>query len=483
MAGTNALVTEFFLAANFSPKPGHTPGSDNGQILDCDAIISRYYVTIQGVTSTGNRCPAQNQLVSSVTLPTVTTNTLTYSNGITASGGGNVTSEGSGTVSARGVCWSISTSSPTTGNTHTTDGSGLGAFSSTLNNLACGVLHYVRAYATSQYGTSYGATQTVTPVDPTVSTTFGVFTSLTDLSGHTYTNGSQGWSASDASTVCSLYSSGQYLNGSVYTTNLLTDTLAVGHYVYAGAGSSYCIYHITGYLVTYPATYNIIGVVDGLITSMNVCPVISTTTTTAAPVCYNLIGDEAYITIAATSTAWCADTTKVAHIMSADTPSVTTATKLYSGSDCTTYASAGYYGISRSGNWRYWNGTAFTSSGTCPATTTTTQAAGYYDCGYGCQYYAYYPGCTPCDPASTTTTTSIPYYGYIVDVYVCGGCTLIESGILVQDTHNFLLLNRYYADSYSGYAYKIVDTDQSLGGLPSYMLGSGATSCAGVACL
>lgn len=24
--------------------------------------------------------------------------------------------------------------------------------------------------------------------------------------------------------------------------------------------------------------------------------------------------------------------------------------------------------------------------------------AGYYDCGYGCQYYSYYPGCTSCTP-------------------------------------------------------------------------------------
>lgn len=109
---------------------------------------------------------------------------------------------------------------------------------------------------------------------------------------------------------------------------------------------------------------------------------ITTTTTTVIQNCYQLLGDEAYITINSTSEGWCADTSKVAHIMSADTNSVTTATKIYSGTDCLTYADAGYYGLWQSGNWRYWNGTAFTGSGTCPAPTTTTTTTSPFATSY-----------------------------------------------------------------------------------------------------
>ena len=89
-------------------------------------------------------------------LPEVTTNVITAITDITATSGGNVTSAGSGTVSARGVCWGISTN-PTIVNDHTTDGSGLGTFVSSLIGLVAGTHYYVRAYATSEYGTAYGA--------------------------------------------------------------------------------------------------------------------------------------------------------------------------------------------------------------------------------------------------------------------------------------------------------------------------------------
>ena len=74
----------------------------------------------------------------------------------TATGGGNVSSAGSGTVSARGVCWNTA-GSPTIADAHTTNGSGLGAFTSALTGLYASFRYYVRAYATTEDGTSYGA--------------------------------------------------------------------------------------------------------------------------------------------------------------------------------------------------------------------------------------------------------------------------------------------------------------------------------------
>lgn len=71
MAGDSRLVTESFLASNFTPKSGVTPGSNNVVSMDCDQILTRYHVTISGVTSTGTRCPAQNQLTASLVCPVV----------------------------------------------------------------------------------------------------------------------------------------------------------------------------------------------------------------------------------------------------------------------------------------------------------------------------------------------------------------------------------------------------------------------------
>ncbi|NVN92510.1 MAG: hypothetical protein HXX11_18200 [Desulfuromonadales bacterium] len=105
-------------------------------------------------------------------LPSVTTTAISGITMTTATGGGNVTSDGGGTVSARGVCWSISVN-PTTANSCSSDGSGTGAFVSSLSGLSPGASYHVRAYATNPAGTAYGAdlpftTATVDSFPPTV---------------------------------------------------------------------------------------------------------------------------------------------------------------------------------------------------------------------------------------------------------------------------------------------------------------------------
>ena len=69
--------------------------------------------------------------------------------------GGNVTDDGNGTVTVRGVCWNTS-QNPTINNSHTTDGNGTGSYTSNLSNLTPNTTYYVRAYATNEKGTSYG---------------------------------------------------------------------------------------------------------------------------------------------------------------------------------------------------------------------------------------------------------------------------------------------------------------------------------------
>ena len=88
-------------------------------------------------------------------LPSVTTAPITDISDDKANCGGNVTSEGRSTVSARGVCWS-KTEYPTTSDSHTINGSGTGEFKSQITGLEAGATYYVRAYATNRIGTAYG---------------------------------------------------------------------------------------------------------------------------------------------------------------------------------------------------------------------------------------------------------------------------------------------------------------------------------------
>ena len=87
--------------------------------------------------------------------PTVTTASITSITETGASGGGNVTSDGGDSVTAKGVCWGESTD-PSTSGTCTIDGTGTGTFTSSITGLAAETTYYVKAYATNSAGTAYG---------------------------------------------------------------------------------------------------------------------------------------------------------------------------------------------------------------------------------------------------------------------------------------------------------------------------------------
>ena len=120
----------------------------------------------------------------------------------TAVAGGNVTSEGTSTVTARGICWSFD-AFPTIAGSKTIDGAGLGAFTSDISNLSPGHMYHVRAYATSDVGTAYGSDLTFITVGtpPTITTTeASSITKTTAISGGNIT--SFGTSSIIASGVC-----------------------------------------------------------------------------------------------------------------------------------------------------------------------------------------------------------------------------------------------------------------------------------------
>jgi len=76
--------------------------------------------------------------------------------GTSAVSGGNISSDGGAAITARGVCWSTS-ANPTIANSKTLDGTGTGAFTSSITGLTTGTKYYARAYATNSFGTTYGA--------------------------------------------------------------------------------------------------------------------------------------------------------------------------------------------------------------------------------------------------------------------------------------------------------------------------------------
>ncbi len=96
-------------------------------------------------------------------VPTVTTvSPVTSITRTTAIDGGNVTSDGGASVTARGVVWSTSINPTIALPTKTSDGTGTGSFTSSLTSLTCNTLYYIKAYATNSAGTAYGSQVTFT---------------------------------------------------------------------------------------------------------------------------------------------------------------------------------------------------------------------------------------------------------------------------------------------------------------------------------
>ena len=113
-------------------------------------------------------CSKENNPDNTIaSLPTISTLPINSITATTASGGGNVVSDGGAAVTARGICWSIS-HDPVIGGDHSSDGSGTGPFSSAVTGLDSATAYYVRAYATNSVGTAYGNEVTLTTATPPI---------------------------------------------------------------------------------------------------------------------------------------------------------------------------------------------------------------------------------------------------------------------------------------------------------------------------
>ncbi len=145
--------------------------------VDNDILYARLYDVDGNVMS-------WDTIHAPIDLPSVSTYEVTNITTDYAMATGEVTDEGGGTVSERGICLDTEHNPSIEGN-HVANGAGLGLFMVAMSNLTENTTYYVRAYATNEAGTAYGNEVTFTTLTtPTVTTA-----AVTNIGEHTATSG------------------------------------------------------------------------------------------------------------------------------------------------------------------------------------------------------------------------------------------------------------------------------------------------------
>ena len=192
--------------SNSKTTDGEGPGPYTSNITGLSPNTT-YYVRAYATNSLGTAYDEEQRTFTTnaeATTPSVTTGDVTDITTTTASCAGNVTSDGGSSVTARGVCWSTS-QNPTTSNSKTTNGTGLGTYTSHITGLSPNTTYYVRAYATNSEGTAYGEQKTFTTnaQQATPSVTTGDITNITTTTASCSGNvTSDGGSSVTARGVC-----------------------------------------------------------------------------------------------------------------------------------------------------------------------------------------------------------------------------------------------------------------------------------------
>ena len=199
-----------FLFAENEPLNGAvecSAGSGGGQFhyaVTNLQLASRYYYRAYARTAMGTTYGDVLYFDTHEEFPEVHTLDVTNVTATTATCGGNVTASGGGSVIARGVCWSTSPN-PTVNDSHTSDGNGLGLFTSYLLGLTANTTYYARAYATNGAGTDYGEQRIFTTLDhPNNNVFYCGIDSLMDYDGnvyHTVEIGHQCWTKENLRTT------------------------------------------------------------------------------------------------------------------------------------------------------------------------------------------------------------------------------------------------------------------------------------------
>jgi len=209
---------------------------------------SSYHVRAYATNSVGTAYGNDVSFTATPVTPTLTTAAITSPTRTTAVSGGDITTNGGASVTARGVCWSTSSGPVATGQ-HTLDGTGSGTFISNISGLSPSTTYYVRAYATNTAGTSYGNERsfTTSPVQVPSVTTSAVtdVTLITAISGGSITDDNGApiiekgvcWNTAGNPTTSDLYTTNGAGSGS-FSSNITGLTAGTAYYVRAYARNS-----------------------------------------------------------------------------------------------------------------------------------------------------------------------------------------------------------------------------------------------------
>ncbi len=231
---SNDPVTERGICWGINPQPtiSGTHTNEGAGVGSFTGLMSgltpntTYYARAYATNSLGTAYGQQvtfttNDVTAVAELPTVITSPVTNIIQNHANCGGMVTADGGAPVTERGVCWSTSANPSVTGQ-HSSDGSGLGEFTSNVAGLTVNTTYYVRAYATNSAGTAYGETLSFTPGVSCPGTP-----TVTDYDGNTYNTvqiGAQCWMKENLKTR-------HYADGTIIPLgNLSSSTVAYSYY-------------------------------------------------------------------------------------------------------------------------------------------------------------------------------------------------------------------------------------------------------------
>jgi uncharacterized protein (TIGR02145 family) len=220
---------------------GSGTGTFSSNITGLNASTT-YFVRAYATSAVGTAYGNEISFVTSAAiLPSISTSTVTGITGAGANCGGSISSDGGALVTSRGVCWNTSPNPTIALATKTSDGTGLGSFSSIISSLTPGTTYYVKAYASNSVGTAYGNQL--------------VFTTCLscDIDGNNYqtiTIGSQKWMKENLKVS-------KYRNGESITTGLAGTAWS------SSTSGAYAIYNdVSSNNTTYGKLYNWYAVAD-----------------------------------------------------------------------------------------------------------------------------------------------------------------------------------------------------------------------------
>ena len=167
-----------------------------------------YKYRVYSNNAVGNSLTYSNELtlttINTIIIPTLITTVASSISNTTAISGGTISSDGGATITARGIVWGTSSSPTIILPTKTSDGTGIGSFTSAISGLTSNTTYYIKAYATNSVGTAYGneySFTTTASILPTITTTaLSSITTTTFVSGGTIS--SDGGALITAKGVC-----------------------------------------------------------------------------------------------------------------------------------------------------------------------------------------------------------------------------------------------------------------------------------------